>query len=36
MHDKLCFVQYLHPGGEHHLDAPAKSLSPGSTGEGLG
>jgi hypothetical protein len=22
MHDKLCFVQFLHPGGEHHLAAP--------------
>ena len=22
MYDKLCFVQFLHPGREHHLDAP--------------
>lgn len=22
MHDRLCFVQFLHPGGEHHLAAP--------------
>ena len=22
MHDRRCFVQFLHPGGEHHLAAP--------------
>jgi hypothetical protein len=22
MQDKVCFVQFLHPGGEHHLKAP--------------
>ena len=32
MLNKLCFVQFLHPGGEHHLAALGKSPSPGSMG----